>query len=270
VHPRASVLSNLFALVLIGAAPDAAFADGWDLSVFGGLAYPTYEQRFTVRTPTVSPLPGFVIRPNGDLTIDGTGGTVFGAAVCGEIGILGIEARFDSTAIDIRTSGLTYDLSYSAPPLPTITGSISIDAGPLETDRLSLLSLNLRLRTPGPVAFVASGGFSYLPDFTVTGTTPVRLTVDGLPALGATTAIGLRVSPTESSHRFGVNGGAGLRFRIAPNASLFGEGRVFYFKEYELTIDVDDPSLQEFVGTVEQPRFRPLVVNAVGGVVFSF
>lgn len=267
---RASLRSSLFAFALIGAVPGTVAADGWDLSVFGGLAYPTYEQRFTVRTPTIAPLPGLVITPRGDLTIDGKGGTVFGAAACYEVGILGIEARFDSTAIDIRTSGLTYDLSYTSPTLPTVTGSLSIEAGPLETDRLSLLSLNLRLRTPGPVAFVASGGFSYLPDFTVTGTTPVRLSVDGLPAFGTTTAVGLRVSPTESGHRFGVNGGAGLRFGIAPNVSLFGEGRVFYFSEYELTIDVDDPRLEELAGTVEQARFRPIVVNVVGGVVFSF
>jgi hypothetical protein len=269
MRPRVSVLPSLLALALL-AVPGTAGADGWDLSVFGGLAYPTYEQRFTVRAPTVSPLPGLVIRPNGDLTIDGKGGTVFGVAVCGEIGIFGLEARFDSTAIDIRTSGLTYDLSYNAPPLPPLGGSVSIDAGPLETDRLSLLSVNLRVRTPGAVALVASGGFSYLPDFTVTGTTPVRLTIEGLPALGATTALGLRVSPAESSHRFGVNGGAGLRFTIAPGVSLFGEGRVFYFKEYELTLDVEDPRLAEFVGTVDPPQFRPIVVNAVGGVVFSF
>jgi opacity protein-like surface antigen len=270
MQPRASVRSSLLALALIGAAPGAAAADGWDLSVFGGLAYPTYDQRFTVRTPTITPLPGLVITPGGDLTIDGKGGAVFGAAACYEIGVLGIEGRFDSTAIDVRTSGLTYDLSYAAPPLPPVNGSVSIEAGPLETDRLSLLSLNLRVRTRGQVSFVASGGLSYLPDFAVTGTTPVRFEVDGLPALGATTAIGLRVSPAESGHRFGVNGGAGLRFSVAPNVSLFGEGRVFYFGEYDLTIDVDDPRLEELAGTVDQARFRPVVVNAVGGVVFSF
>jgi hypothetical protein len=267
---RRTVLARVgVALLSVLAVPTAARA-GWDLSVFGGVAFPTYEQRFTVRAPTVVPLPGFVVQPADDLTIDAKGGSVFGAALCGEVGVLGIEGRFDSTAIELRTSGLTYGLRYSAPPLPTFTGSLSIAPGPLETSRLNLLSLNLRLRTPGPVSLVASGGFSYLPDFDVTGSTPVQLAISGIPALDQTGTFRLRVAPTESSHRFGVNAGAGLRFTIAPGVSLFGEGRVFYFKEYELSIDVDDPRLQALVGAIEEPRFRPVVVNAVGGLVFSF
>jgi hypothetical protein len=266
---RLPIAALLACLSLASATP--ARASGFDFSIFGGIAYPTYEQQFTVRAPTVAPLPGFVIRPNGDLKIDAKGGTVFGAAVCGEVGgVIGIEARFDSTAIELRTGGLGYQLSYRAPPLPTLSGSVSVDPGPLETDRLKLISVNLRLRTPGPVSLMASGGFTYLPDFKVTGTTPVRLTVNGLPVLDQQTSFGLRVSPTESSHRLGVNAGAGLRFKVAPGVSLFGEGRVFYFKEYELSVEVDDPTLQGFVGDIEQPRFRPIVVNAVGGVTFSF
>jgi len=257
----------LVAVVLSCASPASA---GWDLSVFGGVSFPTYEQQFVVRTPTVPPLPGLVVQPSGNLTIDAKGGPVFGAALAAEFGVLGIEGRFDSTAIELQTSGIRYDLAYNAPPLPAFTGSASIAAGPLETDRLSLLSLNLRLRTPGPVSLVASGGFSYLPDFTISGSTPVEIRITGLPAFDTNTALRLRVSPTESSHRFGVNGGAGLRVKIAPGISIFGEGRLFYFKEYELTIDVDDPRLQGFVGDIEQPRFRPVVVNAVGGLGFSF
>jgi hypothetical protein len=269
---RARVLSQpLLALCLTLVSASSARADGFDVSFFGGLAYPTYEHRFTVRAPVVPPLPGFVVHPSGDLTIDAKGGTVFGAAACGEFGgVVGIEARFDSTAIELRTGGLSYQLSYSAPPLPTFNGSVSIDPGPLATDRLQLLSLNLRLRTPGPVSLVLSGGLTYLPDFEVTGTTPVRLTVNGVPVLDQQTTFGLRVAPTESSHRLGVNGGAGLRFQVAPGIALFGEGRVFSFKEYELSIELDDLSLQDFVGDIDQPRFRPIVVNAVGGLVFSF
>jgi hypothetical protein len=265
---RIIVAGIVFGVAIASASP--VRADGWDVSLFGGIAYPTYEQQFTVRPPTIPPLPGFIIQPSGDLVIDAKGGPVFGAAVCGEVGIIGIEARFDSTAIDLRTGGLTYTLSNNTPPLPPLTGSVAIDPGPLQTDRLSLLSLNLRLRTPGPISIFASGGFSYLPDFRVTGTTPVRLTVDGFPALDETTTFGLRVSPSESSHRFGVNAGGGLRFKIAPGVSVFGEGRVFYFKEYELAIEVGNRDLSDLVGGVEPLRFRPVVVNAVGGLTFSF
>jgi hypothetical protein len=266
MRPLAGLAVGLVAFL---GAPSVASA-GWDLSLFGGASFPTYEQRFTVHAPTVVPFPGFTVQPSGDLTIDAKGGSVFGAALCGEVGVLGIEGRFDSTAIELRTSGLTYGLTYSAPPLPTFSGVLAVAPGPLETDRLKLLSLNLRLRTPGPVSLVASGGFSYLPDFDVTGSAPVQLTIDGIPALDQSGTFRLRVAPTESSHRFGVNAGAGLRFKVAPGISIFGEGRVFYFKEYELSIDVDDPRLQQLASTIDEPRFRPVVVNAVGGLVFSF
>ena len=266
---RAVLLAGFVVVSGALSAASPAYA-GWDLSVFGGASFPTYEQRFVVRVPTVPPLPGLVVQPSGDLTIDATGGSVFGAAICGEVGVLGIEGRFDSSGIELRTSGFAYALSVNAPLVPPISGTLSVAPGPLQTDRLTLLSLNLRLRTPGPVSLVASGGFSYLPDFAVTGSTPVQLTVGGIPALDTTGTFRLRVAPTESSHRFGVNAGAGLRFKIAPRVSLFGEGRVFYFKEYELAIDVDDPALQALAGAIEEPRFRPVVVNAVGGLVFSF
>ncbi len=265
---RAALLAGFVVVAGALSAASPAYA-GWDLSVFGGASFPTYEQRFVVRLPTVPPL-GVVIQPTGDLIIDAKGGSVFGAAICREVGVLGIEGRFDSTGIELRTSGFAYALSVSAPPLPPISGTLSVAPGPLQTDRLRLLSLNLRLRTPGPVSLVASGGFSYLPDFAVTGSTPVQLTIGGIPAFDTTGTFRLRLAPTESSHRFGVNAGAGLRFKIAPRLSLFGEGRVFYFKEYELSIEVDDPRLQYLVSAIEEPRFRPVVVNAVGGLVFSF
>lgn len=263
---RALIVSAL----VVHAQP--AHADGWDLSVFGGVAFPTYEQQFVVRAPAVPPLPGFVIRPDGDLTIDAKGGTVFGAALAKEFGgVIGLEARFDSTAIDLRTSGVRYTLAYGPVPIVgTLNGSLAVAPGALDTDRLSLLSLNLRLRTPGPVSLVASGGVSYLPRFNVSGDTSVQLTVNGLPSLDSSTRLRLVVSPTESNHRFGVNGGVGLRVKVAPGLSVFGEARGFYFKEYDLSVDVDDPRLAALVGELEQPRFKPIIVNVVGGLVFSF
>ena len=50
------LLDAVAAVLLSCASPARA---GWDLSAFGGVSFPTYEQQFVVRTPTVPPLPGF-------------------------------------------------------------------------------------------------------------------------------------------------------------------------------------------------------------------
>ena len=258
-------------LVLVGfvalAVPRAASADGWDLAVFGGIAYPTYEQRFVVRPPTSPTLPGLVISQSGEVTLDAKGGGVFGAAFTGEF-----AGRWGSRRGSTRrpsTSGRAGSATTSRPGCrrTPASGSVAVAGGTLETDRLSLFSVNLRLRTPGPVSFVASGGLSYLPSFRITGSTPVRISIDGFVPFETTGSFTLRVAPTESSHRFGVNVGAGLRAKVAPAVAIFGEGRVFSFREYALTLNTDDP---RFIGQVDQLRFSPVVVNVVGGVAFSF
>jgi len=245
--------------------PMRALAQGGDVTFFGGYAYPTYSQQFVFRTPTIPSLPGAEIQPEGDLVLDAKGGPVFGAAAAFELGgFFAIEGRFDSTAIELESSGVRYTVSGA------LSGAVTIGDGPIDVDRLNLLSLNLRLRTPGVVSFVASGGFSYLPKFSVAGSIPLRVEVAGATIPSLEVPLRLVIAPTESQHRFGVNGGVGLRVRMAPNASIVGELRGFYFKQYELVAEADDPLLGDLVAGFQTVRFDPIVVNGVVGVSFSF
>ena len=267
---RARSLGYALALAII--APRAALAGQGDVTLVGGVAFPTYSQQFTLTVPSF-PLPGLEVRAEEDLTLDARGGAVFGGAVAFEFTpVLAIEGRLDSTAIDLRSSGARYVFGSTAPLLELLSGAVTIGSGAIAVDRLNLLSLNLRLRSPGPIGVYASGGLSYLPSFSVSGTIPVRVDIAGIPSLpGADVGVRLVVAPTDSAHRFGVNAGAGIRLRIGPSVSLVGEGRVFYFKEYELLVDETDvPNLAEFLNGLGLIRFEPVIVNVVGGVAISF
>ncbi len=252
--------------VLALAGPAPALAQGGDVTFFGGYTYPTYEQTFRTSLPSLPGLPGVELTPDGDFTLKASGGPVFGVAAAFELGgFFAIEGRYDSSRIDLESGGVRYTLDAGS-----VTGSISLAAGPINVDRLNMLSLNLRLRTPGTVTFYVSGGLSYLPTFAVNGTIPLEVDISGINIPPVEVPVRLEVSATESSYRFGANGGAGIRFPIAPRVSLLVEGRVFYFKDYELTADVPDvPGVPELdkIGLIQ---FSPVVVNAIGGIAIRF
>ena len=262
----ARVTALALGLAVFMLSPSHALAQGVDITIFGGYAYPTYSQQFVFDTPTVPSLPGIEIRPEGGLVLDAKGGPVFGVAAAFELGgFLGIEGRFDSTAIELDSSGARYDVGGLG-----LSGAITIGEGPIPVDRLNLVSLNLRFRTPGAVSFVLSGGFSYLPKFAVGGSIPLRIEIAG--SVLPDTEIPLRfvVAPTDSEHRFGVNGGVGLRVKVAPSVSIVGEIRGFYFKQYELVVESSDPILGGLAGSFDTIRFDPIIVNGVAGVSFAF
>jgi hypothetical protein len=81
----------------------------------------------------------------------------------------------------------------------------------------------------------------------------------------------LEVAPGESEHRFGVNGGAGLRIG-GSRVAIMGEVRVFYFREYELRFNVADapPVVEDLLEGLDPVRFEPVIVNAQAGLVFRF
>jgi len=252
--------------VLAWPGATVAFAQGGDITFFGGYTYPTYEQTFRTSLPPLSGLPGIELIPDGDFTLDARGGPVFGVAGAFELGgFFAIEGRFDSGNIQLRSSGVRYILDAG-----DVRGSISLAAGPIDVDQLNLLSVNLRLRTPGVVTFYVSGGLSMLPSFEVNGTIPLQVELSGLEIPSFEIPVKLEVAPTESNFRFGANGGAGLRFPIAPHVSLSVEGRVFYFREYQLQAVVPDqvgiPDIER-LGLIE---FTPIVVNVSGGVSIRF
>lgn len=251
-------------------APDA-HAQQVDLTVFLGRAYPVYDERLAIR-PSVPSLPGVDVAVVGDPVIEADGGLVLGGALAFELGILGIEGRIDGTEIGFDLTGARYDLRATQAPFAGLTGSVTIGDGRFDAKRFYLLSGNVRLRTPGPVGLVVSGGLSLLPDVTITGSVPIAVQVAGLPPLpGIQPQLRLQVAPGESEHRVGVNGGAGLRLG-GNRVAVMAEVRAFYFREYDLQFDTEGaPELAaRLLESVDAVRFRPIIVNAQAGLVFKF
>jgi hypothetical protein len=257
------------AVTLLGNARPVS-GQGIDLTIFAGRAFPIYDERLTLR-PSSPSLPGVEVTVAGSPVLQADGGSVFGAALAFELGIFGIEGRLDATEVGLEFTGARYDLRGTAPPFQGLTASIIASAGRFDAERIQLLSLNARLRTPGPIGVIASGGLSYLPDVSITGSVPLAVDVPGLPVLpGFDAAMTLRATPGQAEHRFGVNGGAGVR--IGGRVALTAEARAFYFREYELRfVSADGPEiLDDLLAGVVPVRFRPVFVNAQVGLTFGF
>jgi hypothetical protein len=255
-------------IVLLWSVP--ADAQSVDLTLFAGRAYPTFDQRLVLRPPTPT-VPGADISVVGSPIVEADSGMAFGGALAFELGILGIEGRLDATELGFDVTGARYDLVGNRPPLEGLTARITVSNGRLDADRITVFSANARIRTPGPVGLVVSGGASYLPDVTVTGTIPVRVEVAGIaPPAGFDPRVTLRAVAGQAEHRWGVNGGAGLR--IGGRVALTGEVRAFYFREHELRFEAENDFgiLDELLEELEIVRFDPIIVNAQAGLTFRF
>lgn len=253
------------------ALPAQAFAGQMDLTLFLGRAYPIYDERLTIRLSQPS-LPGVDVTVTGDPVIRADGGLVLGGALGVELGVIGVEARVDGTQVGFEFSGARYDLRATQPPFTGLSGALTLGNGRFDARRFYLLSGNVRLRTPGPISLVVSGGLSVLPDVTISGSVPVALDIAGLSVLqGAAPRLRLQAAPGETGHRIGVNGGAGLRLG-RDRVALMVEVRGFYFREYDLRFAVEDAP--DFVATLLESadaiRFRPVIVNGQAGLVFRF
>ena len=267
-HHRRCVLG----LAVLGclALPPQAYAGQMDLTLFMGRAYPIYDERLTFR-PSAPSLPGVDINVAGDPVIRTDGGLVLGGALGFELGVIGVEVRVDGTQVGFEFSGARYDLRATQAPFTGLSGSVTLGNGRFDARRFHLLSGNVRLRTPGPIGLVVSGGLSVLPDVTISGSVPVALDIASLSVLQGAPRLHLRAAPGETEHRIGVNGGAGLRLGGA-RVALLVEVRGFYFREYGLRFEVEGApdfaaTLVESAGAI---RFRPVIVNGQAGLVFRF
>jgi hypothetical protein len=257
-------------MLLFWGSVGPAHAQGFDLTLFAGKAYPVYDERLTFRPPVPS-VPGVDITVDGSPLIEADGGAVFGGALAFEFGILGIEGRLDATDVALDVTGARYNLRGTEPPFDGVTGSISIGNGRFDVERIMLLSVNARIRTPGPIGLIVSGGASYLPDLTLSGTLPLSAEVGGVPVTpGFDPRVTLRLVPGQDEHRWGVNGGAGLR--IGDRVAVIGEVRVFYFRDYELRFVPENlPGLVgDLVSDLTIVSFEPVFVNAQAGITFRF
>ena len=265
-----TIVRVAFVMILVLAGSGRAAAQGFEVTLFVGRAFPTYDERLTFRpsTPTV---PGVDVTVDGSPLIEASGGPVFGGALAYEWGFLGIEGRLDATDVSLDLTGARYNLRGTEPPFEGLTARITVSDGTFDADRIGLLSANVRLRTPGPVALIVSGGLSYLPDITVTGSLPLRVEVPGAPPQpDFNPTLILRAVPGQSDDRWGVNGGAGLR--IGGRVALMGEVRVFYFRDYELRFSAENSPaiLDDLLDSLAPVQFDPVFVNVQAGVTFRF
>ncbi len=269
MNKRAALTIGVLVTLLVPAGPAAG--QGMDLTLFVGRAYPTFDDRLTLRPPPPS-LPALDVNVAGTPEIRAAGGSVFGAAVAFELGVLGIEGRFDATRVGFDLTGARYDLRSTDPSFEGLSASVTLADGRFDADRLRVLSLNARLRTPGPIGLVASGGVSYLPRITVTGSVPVGVQVVGLPAIPVLSPrLTLEATPGQAEHRFGLNGGAGLRVG-GRRVALMAEVRAFYFREFELQFGGLDGGdlVGTLLGGISPVRFEPILFNGQAGLVFRF
>ena len=265
MHRSFAATATIIVLGLL-ATPGRAFAQGGDVTFFVGSAYPIDRSRFTLRPSTPS-IPGADVTVTGDPSLRATGGLVLGGAAAFELlGVFGIEGRLDSTNVGFDLTGARYELSGAG-----LSGAIVVRDSHLNAERFNILSVNARLRTPGPVSFLVSGGFSYLPSVSIAGPVPIRIEVAGIPGIDIDPIVRLNVRAGESESRYGFNGGAGLR--IGGNRlAVVGEVRAFYFQDYELTFDVDDAPgiVQDLLERIPIVDFNPIIVNAQVGLVVRF
>ncbi|PYQ23249.1 MAG: hypothetical protein DMF79_04215, partial [Acidobacteria bacterium] len=169
-------------------------------------------------------------------------------------------------------------------PLP-FSASLDLGTGTADLATLKPWSLNLKLRTPGPVRLFVSGGVSRLPalDFTVNqniglGATALNVITSRLD-VGTVRLKGALV-PQEGESRWGLNAGGGLQLKLGPNVALVAEGRYFYFGER--TYDWSAVPTDRFLAGLEQKlldatrqrlpaiKFKPQFFQATGGVAISF
>ena len=246
-----------------------ASAQTVEVTAFTGVAYPLYDERLTLR-PGGPSIPGVDVTVANAPVLRGDGGAVFGGAVAVEFGILAIEGRLDSIGVGIDFSGARYELRGTAFPFQGVTATIIADPGRFDAERITVLSINGRLRTPGPIGLIASGGLSYLPDLAVSGSVPLSVEAPDLPPLGFNAGLTLRATPEQSGHRFGMNGGAGVR--IGGRIALIAEARAFYFREYELRFGTTagPEILDDLLDEADSIRFEPVFINAQVGVSFRF
>jgi hypothetical protein len=263
-------------------------ASSLELAGWVGPTFPFYDQTFRYDPGLVTvPIPGVTVRQEGSFAFHGRGGLALGGGVTWYIvPVLGIEGRLDTADVKIQPEGGVFNVSADLPaPLPDLSTQVSVGSGVVNVRRATPFSANLKLRTPGPVAFMVSGGLSYLPALELVLTQRVGLGVTGL-GLGTNevtvATLGLRAETRpegpEEGH-LGLNAGAGLQFSIGGKLRLFADGRFFYFKEQTLVWSradtgtlspLEEALLREVESRLEPVEFRPTFFQATAGLAITF
>lgn len=279
---------RLLAACCLTLLPSAAAAGVLEVTVHAGPSFPTYSQTFSYDPGTVTlPIPFATVRQTGVFQLEAKGGLSFGGALAWQFaGPLGLEARIDTTDVDVQTLGARYRVEVDLPaPLSDVATDLDLGTGTVDLERVRPLSLNLRLRSSGKIGVAASGGISYLPALRVSATQTVGLGVTGLDAFlqrlnVATLTLRAEARPDEADEgRWGANFGLGARIGLAPHVGLSLEARGFAFQKQTLTWRRADArplnaleerllaEVQQRLGTIE---FNPTFFQATAGLTLTF
>ena len=267
------------ALSLLCSAAPAASAGDLELAAHAGSALPSYGQSFRL-DPGLIPLPpGVSIEQEGVFRLDARGGLAVGGGLTWYLaGPVGLEARLDSAGVDVRTQEARFTVELRPPaPLPPVVVSVE-PTGSVDLDRLTPVSLNFKVCTPGRLRFALSAGASWLLPVSFTVTQTIGLGLGGAGAGITIPAFTLRASGGIDG-AIGVNAGAGLQIAVGGKVSLSAEGRFFYFPERTLTwTRLDDRSLsaselalaQELLSRLGPVEFSPSFFQATAGIAVRF
>lgn len=266
------------------AAP--AGAAEWEIQGLVGLTAPTYSQTFTWSPPALPQFAGITIDQSGSFDLTATGGTAFaGSLSVFPAGGVGLEARIDTGDVTLETRNARFTARVPLPaPLPDLDADVELEPATVELERLTPLSLNLRLRTPGPVALNISGGVSYLPRLEVAVIQPLAVGVRGFEiGLGSLDLgrVPIRATPEETSSgsKVGANLGVSLQIRLSEAVSLVVDGRGFLFPKQRLVWTAipgqslnpaEEAVLEEVLDQLEPIDFTPTLINATAGISISF
>ncbi len=281
-------LPPLALFLAILSAPTPASAGQFEIYGNFGVTFPFYSQTFTYDPgPVTLPIPGVTIRQEGTFSLDAKGGTAYGFGGCYYfVSSVGLEARFDSAGVDIKTTGARYLVTVTLPPFPPINADLDLGTGSVDVDRLTPISFNLKLQTPGRFAFGFSGGISYLPSFSLSATQTIALGVSALNAgnqqleVSTLPFAALVVEPQgEGQSRWGFNGGVLLRIPFNEKVALVGDARYFRFSEHTVTWTRSDnrplSAIEQLLLAQVQQRLEPIVFRPqwfqiTGGLAITF
>jgi hypothetical protein len=256
----------------------------WQAAVWAGPTFPFYEQSFSFDPGPIGGGVGTVISQEGLYRLDGSGGISLGASLAYHPHpAVGFELRVDTADVDVITGGSRYHVRIAVPPFGTVDSIVAFTEGEGDLERLRPFSLNLRLRSPGPLRVVASGGVSYLPVFRFAIRQPISA---GLSGGGPQVEVAEILVPAEAlpeqegDGRWGINGGVGIQYRIGPRLQLIADGRYFHFQRQTLywgepqgtgaLNPVQGELVEEITARLDPARFNPTFFQATVGVALSF
>ena len=275
---------RVWSLAVLWLAAGQVHGSELELEAALGRALATYTETYTY-FPRFSGLevPGLRLEQRGGFQIDARGSSAWSAAATFYfVAAVGVEARLDSAQVDLELVDVFFDVTATLPPLPPVSHHIDLPAGVVRVDDLRTLSLNLKLRTGGPVALSLSGGVSRLGELGAVATQPMGLGVEGITngdldistlALRATTE-----SAQTDAGKLGANVGAGVRIRVGPKLAVLVEARGFVFKKRRLVwaaaeapaSPLEEALLEEVLRSLPATELIPAYWRVAAGLSLTF